>query len=274
MPYKFGGARDSGMISYDAGAAAYDRLSGRWSRLYVPTLLTEASVVTGHRVLDVATGTGEAAALAAAFVGSTGRVVGIDVSAPMLRVAASKIVRQSVSLFLMDGQALAFKDETFDAVVCQLGLMFMPDPATALRDWARVLRRRGRVSVCVWAEPEHVPLFGILMDELSRYFPEERRLLYQPSVLADANTLEELLNGAGLTAIRLVRETRTHRFKSFEEYWEPLEVGGGRHGQLLVRLAASARDAVRERVRKRMLPFFVHGELEMPADVLFGSGQR
>jgi ubiquinone/menaquinone biosynthesis C-methylase UbiE len=262
------------MISYDAGAAAYDRLSGRWSRPYVPTLLTEASVLTGHRVLDVATGTGEAAALAAASVGSTGRVIGIDVSAPMLRVAASKVVRQPVSLFLMDGQALAFKDETFDAIVCQLGLMFLPDPTTALRDWVRVLRRRGRVSVCVWAEPEHVPLFGILMEELSRYFPGERALLYQPSALADANTLQQLLSGAGLTAIRLVRETRAHRFTSFEEYWGPFEVGGGRHGQLFARLAASAREAVRERVRKQMFPFFVHGGFEMPADVLFGSGQR
>jgi ubiquinone/menaquinone biosynthesis C-methylase UbiE len=262
------------MISYDAGAAAYDRLSGRWSRLYVPTLLIEASILTGHRVLDVATGTGEAAALAAASVGPTGRVVGIDVSAPMLHIAASKVVRQSVSLFLMDGQALAFKDGTFDAVVCQLGLMFLPDPTKALQDWVRVVRRRGRVSVCVWAEPEHVPLFGILMDELSRYFPEERPLLYQPSAMADATALQQLLSGAGLTAIRLVRETRPHRFKSFEEYWEPFEVGGGRHGQLFVRLAAPAREAVRDRVRKRMLPFFVHGELEIPADVLFGSGQR
>jgi hypothetical protein len=98
------------------------------------------------------------------------------------------------------------------------------------------------------------------MDELGRYFPEERVLLYQPSALADATTLQQLLSGAGLTAIRLVRETRPHRFKSFEEYWEPFEIGGGRHGQLFVRLAAPAREAVRERVRKRMLPFFVHGE--------------
>ena len=53
------------MISYDAGAACYDLLSGRWSRLYVPTLLTQARLSLGHRVLDVATGTGEAATLAA-----------------------------------------------------------------------------------------------------------------------------------------------------------------------------------------------------------------
>ena len=95
------------MISYDAGAASYDLLSGRWSRLYVPTLLAEAGLATGHRVLDVATGTDEAATLAGSRVGTTGRVIGIDVSAPMLRIAASKVAKQAVSLSLMDGQTLA-----------------------------------------------------------------------------------------------------------------------------------------------------------------------
>ena len=125
----------------------------------------------------------------------------------------------------------------------------------------------------VRAAPAHVPLFGILMDELGRYFPDQRAVLYQPSALADGDTLERLLNGVGLTAIRLTRETRVHRFTSFEEYWQPFEAGGGRHGQLFLRLPA-ARQAVREKVRTRMAPFLVHGELEMQADVLFGSGQR
>jgi SAM-dependent methyltransferase len=262
------------MISYDAGAACYDLLSGRWSRRYVPTLLAEANLSLGHQVLDVATGTGEAATLAADRVGATGRVVGIDISPPMLRVAAAKIVNQPVSVLLMDGQTLAFGDETFDAVICQLGLMFMPDPATALAEWTRVLRRGGRLAVCVWGAPERVPLFGILMDELRRHFPEERALLYQPSALADANTVEQLLAGAALHAIRVTRETRAHRFTSFEEYWQPFEAGGGRHGQLFVRLPAATRRTVQEDVRKRMAPYFVHGELEIHADVLFGSGER
>jgi hypothetical protein len=112
------------------------------------------------------------------------------------------------------------------------------------------------------------------MDELSRYFPDQRDVLYQPSALADGDTLERFLAGAGLTAIRLTRETRAHRFTSFEEYWQPFEAGGGRHGQLFLRLPCAARQAVREEVRRRMAPFLVHGELEMQADVLFGSGQR
>ena len=68
------------MISYDAGAASYDLLSGRWSRLYIPTLLAQAGIAVGQWVLDVATGTGEAVILAASRVGARGKVIGIDVA--------------------------------------------------------------------------------------------------------------------------------------------------------------------------------------------------
>jgi SAM-dependent methyltransferase len=262
------------MISYDAGAASYDLLTGRWSRLYIPTLLAQAGIAVGHRVLDVATGTGEAAIFAASRVGAGGRVVAIDVSRPMLGVAAAKIAARPIALLQMDAQALAFKDETFDAVVCQLGLMFMPDAASALQEWRRVLRSRGGLAVCVYATPDRVPLYGILMDELSRRLPDQRDVLYQPSVLADAEILERLLAGAGLKAVCVTRETRVHRFTSFDEYWQPFEAGGGRHGQLYMRLTVPVRQEVRAAVRERMAPFFVHGCLEVAADVFFGAGER
>lgn len=262
------------VIAYDAGASSYDLLTGRWSRLYIPILLDHAGVGVGHRVLDVATGTGEAAILAASRVGASGSVIGIDVSRPMLAAAAVKLAERPVVLLEMDAQALAFRDESFDAVVCQLGLMFMPDAAGALQEWTRVLRSRSCLAVCVYATPDRVPLYGILMDELSRHLPDQRDLLYQPSALADAQILERLLAGAGLKAVRVIQETRVHQFASFDEYWHPFEAGGGRHGQLYLRLSAPVRQDVQAAVRDRMAPFFVNGRLEMPADVFFGAGRR
>jgi ubiquinone/menaquinone biosynthesis C-methylase UbiE len=262
------------MISYDAGAAYYDSLSGRWSRLYVPTLLAAAQIGPSQRLLDIATGTGEAAIRAAAFIGPFGKVIGIDVSQAMLTVAAGKITDRPVSLMVMDGQALGFKDESFDAVVCQFGLMFFPDAARSLEEWRRVLRRGGRLAVCVWSMPERVPLFGILMDVLSRHFPDERDVLYQPSALADAKTLEGLLVGSAFRTVRIIREIREHWFESFDDYWRPFEAGGGRHGQLYLRLPAMLRESVRDEVRERMAPFRVRGRLVMQAEVLFGTGER
>jgi SAM-dependent methyltransferase len=237
-------------------------------------LLAQAGVGAGHRVLDVATGTGEAAILAASHVGPSGSVVAIDVSRPMLAVAAEKSAKWPIGLLAMDAQALAFKDESFDAVLCQLGLMFMPDAAGALREWKRVLRTGSRLVVCVYATPDRVPLYGILMEELGRQLPDELGVLYQPSALADVKVLTRLLAAADLKAVRVFEETRVHQFSSFEEYWHPFEMGGGRHGQLYMRLSAPVREEVRAAVHDRMRQFFVDGRLEIAAAVLFGVGER
>jgi hypothetical protein len=152
--------------------------------------------------------------------------------------------------------------------------MFMPDAASALQEWTRVLRSRSRLAVGVYATPDRVPLYGILMDELSRHIPGERDVLYQPSALADAHLLERLLAGAGLKAVRVIEETRVHRFASFDEYWSPFQAGGGRHGQLYKRLPAPVQREVEAAVRDRMRRFGVDGCLEIAADVLIGVGER
>ena len=76
---------------YDAGAAGYDQIFGFASREFVPTLLALARLAPSHRVLDVATGTGIAAEAASEIVGSSGRVVAIDISIPMLEEAHKRL---------------------------------------------------------------------------------------------------------------------------------------------------------------------------------------
>ena len=93
----------------EVSADAYDRYIGRWSRLVVPSLLAAAEVGSGDRVLDVATGTGEAAIAAISLVGDAGVVVGADISAAMLRTARARLPR-SYQAIVTDGQALAFRD--------------------------------------------------------------------------------------------------------------------------------------------------------------------
>ena len=107
-------------------ASAYEQWVGRWSRLFVPTVLKAAEVAAGDRVLDVATGPGEAAALALSRVGPTGLVIGVDIAPAMLDTARARFAGQRFRAAAMDGQALALPDASFDCVICQLGLMFFP----------------------------------------------------------------------------------------------------------------------------------------------------
>src|SRR5262245_56186552 len=97
--------------------SVYDRYLGRWSRLAVPGVLAAAKVAPACRVLDVATGTGEAASLAISIVGNAGFVVGVDISLEMVTSARARLDDPLYWPVNADGQALPFKDGSFDAVI-------------------------------------------------------------------------------------------------------------------------------------------------------------
>ena len=199
----------------EVSADAYDRYIGRWSRLVVPSLLAAAEVGSGDRVLDVATGTGEAAIAAISLLGDTGVVVGADISAAMLRTARARLPR-SYRAIVTDGQALAFQDASFDAVICQLGLMFFPDPARGLAEFRRVLRHGGCAAVCVISTPEKAPMRGVLAETLSRHLPEQREALHLSFSLAHRPRLEAMLAAAGFRQVRVTWETRDGIIESFD----------------------------------------------------------
>jgi ubiquinone/menaquinone biosynthesis C-methylase UbiE len=259
---------------YDAGAAHYDRFVGRWSRLYAPSLIAAAGVSDGHTVLDVAAGTGEATVGLASRVGAAGRVLGVDLSLPMLRVAVGKAAGLPARMAVMDAQQLACRSRSFDAVVCQLGLMFFPDRMRGLEEFRRVLRPGGRVALQVWSRPDRVPVYGVLIDALSRQLPAERDVLYLPSSLADVDRFHALLAGAGFRDVVVTPERRTLGFDSFEDYWEAIEAGAGRLGQFYVGLPPDRRRVVRDEVERGMSPFVVGGRLVLEVEAFIGRGVR
>src|SRR5262245_7541470 len=140
--------------------SAYYQYIGRWSRLFVPAVLAAAEVSGGDRVLDVATGPGEAVLGARAAIQPAGRVIGTDISPAMLTAARARLGAEAFQPVAMDGQALAFRDGSFDAVVCQLGLQFFPDPARGLTEFRRVLQAGGGTAVCVISTPGPGPNVG------------------------------------------------------------------------------------------------------------------
>jgi ubiquinone/menaquinone biosynthesis C-methylase UbiE len=218
-------------------ASAYGRFTGRWSRLFVPAVLAAAEVAPGWRVLDVSTGTGEAALMMLPIVGASGFVVGADISSAMLEGARTRLQEPLFWPVSADGQALPFRDGSFDAVTCQLGLQFFPDPALGLRDFRRVLRVGGCAAVCVISSPDTAPVWGILADAISRFLPDLRNVLYLSFSLSDRTRLEGLLTDAGFRDIRVERETRRGITESFDDYWAPIEAGIGSIPQSYLRLS-------------------------------------
>lgn len=253
--------------------SAYYQYIGRWSRLFVPAVLASAEVASGDRVLDVATGPGEAALAALTVVTPAGYVIGADISPAMLTAARTRLGDEAFRPVATDGQALAFRDGSFDAVVCQLGLQFFPDPVRGLTEFRRVLRAGGCTAVCVISTPDRAPMWGVLADTLSRHLPDQRDALHLGFALADTERLADLFRRAGFRDIQVKREIRQGTIESFDAYWAPIEAGTGQIPQAYRALPEASRRAVREEVQARLAAFEFNGQLVMSAEMLIGAGR-
>lgn len=140
---------------WDRAAASYERFWAAQLASAQRRLLDVAALHAGERVLDVACGTGLVTFPAAEAVGPSGEVVAIDLSdemVNMVRVEAARRGLAHVSTERADAEDLQLADARFDAALCALGLMYVPDPRAALGEIRRVLRPRGRVAVLVWGQ--------------------------------------------------------------------------------------------------------------------------
>ena len=261
-------------IGKDVDVSAYDRFTGRWSRLFVPDVIAAAEIEPGCTVLDICTGTGEVAVAALPVIGPSGILVGADISPEMVKSARARVNHPGFWPVATDGQAFAFRDGCFDAVICQLGLQFFPDPARGLAEFRRVLRPGGKASVCVISTPDQAPLWGVLAETLGRYLPDRRNIFMSSFSLSDATRFEDLFKGAGFENIRVIRDRRGTTMGSFEEYWGAIEAGIGSIPQSYLLLTETDRRAVREEVQAQLSQFEVNGDLHMSVEMLIGSGQK
>lgn len=141
---------------WDKAAEHYERF---WARQLQPAqdrLLARAALQPGESVLDVACGTGLVTLRALQAVGATGRVVGTDLSSTMVaRAQAEAPAGAPIEYRQMNAEKLDLPEQSFDVGLCSLGLMYVPDPPSALAALYRVVRPGGRIVAAVWgARPE------------------------------------------------------------------------------------------------------------------------
>jgi ubiquinone/menaquinone biosynthesis C-methylase UbiE len=138
---------------WDKASGYYERY---WSEQLKPAqhlLLEMAALQLGECVLDIACGTGLVTFPAATSVGTDGRVQATDLSEKMVAWVRDEAIKRkalNVTSDWMDAEDLKFPDSSFDAVLCALGLMYVPDPTKALGEMRRVLKPGGRAVVAVW----------------------------------------------------------------------------------------------------------------------------
>ncbi len=200
-----------------------------YERYFVPAigaplakdLIKIAALRPGERVLDVACGSGVVARLASQKVDAAGTVAGLDVNPGMLAVArATTPPDLAIDWHEASVETMPFPDASFDAVLCQMGLQFMPDKHAALSEMRRVLAPGGRLIVNV-PGPTPAP-FNILAEALARDIGAEAAgFVNQVFSLHDTAELQNLIRAAGFVDVSVQADTRSLRLPAPEDFlWQ------------------------------------------------------
>ena len=154
-------------------AAVYDAVLGPF--MFEPFARDMAARLSGAAgdVLEIAAGTGILTRELDRTLGPTSRIMATDLNPPMLEMAARKLSSPRVAWRQADALALPFGRQSFDAVVCQFGIMFYPDQRAGHAEAARVLRAGGRYLASVWDDLSSNPVTETVHQAAAACFPHD-----------------------------------------------------------------------------------------------------
>ena len=190
-------------------------------------LIADARIRSGMRVLDLGSGTGYPALLAAQTVGATGSVTGIDLAEQMLDAARRKAASLKLSNTTFrtgDVTTLPFEAASFDAVTTRFCLMFLPEIPKAVAEIARILKPNSWIAAAVWSAPDKNPYLKIPIDIIKQFIEIPPPDPTAPGIfrLAKPGELAGMLQQAGFTDISEHEFLGDVQFSATEEYFSSL----------------------------------------------------
>lgn len=267
---------------WNKDGAAWRRWSptlDRWYGEATRQMLDLARIQPGQRILDVAAGAGEPAVSAAERVGPGGYVLATDISEGIVELArqvARERNLEQIETRAMDGEKLDLPDASFDAVLCRLGLMYMPHPVTALREWCRALKAGGRVAVLVFSTPDRNPWGAVPASIIRRRAQLPPPVLGQPGPfsLGSPGVLEDVFRQAGFANPEVHAMSVPNRAASAAEYVRVAREAFGAFNAMMGHLPAAVRDSVWNEVEDSMRIFESMAGFEVPGECLVGAATR
>lgn len=221
----------------DSQRQDWNRVAGgweKWDRFFDEQmaflnhrLVADARLRMGLRVLDLGSGTGYPALLAAQTVGPGGSILGIDLAEQMLDAArrkASFLKLSNVSFQTGDVTTLPFENASFDAVISRFCLMFLPDIPKAIAEIARVLKPGTWLSAAVWSAPEKNAYLTTPLAVIKQFIELPPPDPTAPGIfrLAKPGDLASMLQKSGFVNVVEEEYLAEVRFPSGEEYYESL----------------------------------------------------
>ncbi len=200
--------------------ATYDRYLGPLIFApYAVDLAERLSDLSAGSVLETAAGTGIVTRALARSLAKTVAIVATDLNQPMLDFAAAQSGAETVTWRQADALSLPFPDASFDAVVCQFGVMFFPDKRAAYGEARRVLKPGGRFLFNVWDRIEANEFPHIVTQALAGVFPHDppRFLARTPHGYHDIARIRDDLQAAGFAHVEVDTIERRSRAPSHRD---------------------------------------------------------
>jgi SAM-dependent methyltransferase len=213
---------------------------------FADDLAGRLEVKPGMRVLETACGTGIVSRRLAERLRGAGSLVATDLNEAMIAYARTQIPASHVEWQPADATRLPFPDESFDATVCQFGLMFFPDKAAGIREALRVLKPGGQYLFNVWDAMARNPIQRIVHETAGRFFPADPPTFYSvPCSLHNVAPVRTWLEEAGFTRIEMNHVAKQGSSPSAAEAAIGL-IDGNPIGAAIVERRADALEEVRQ----------------------------
>jgi SAM-dependent methyltransferase len=236
-------------------------------------LLEMAALRPEENVLDVACGTGLVSFRAMEKLGKGGRLLGTDISEKMLEMASSLAVQKGedrVQFERMDAEDLRLADGSYDAVLCALGLMYMPDPRKALQEMHRVLKPAGRAVAAVWGQRDHCG-WAEIFEIVDRHVSSEVCPMFFN--LGNPDMLELNFKAAGFKDIRVRRINTLLVYKDAKEALGAA-FDGGPVALAYHKFSAAIKEEVHTEYLSSLAPFRKGEGYEVPGEFVVTAASK